>query len=102
MDSSNKWEKVIEGLEEILQRFLVHKGTAVDRDGYEFAVVDPVLIKDALALLKAQEPIRPRIGILHNEDGSKVYFLHCPFDGTTLDEGDKYCRKCGRMVKWDA
>lgn len=57
--------------------------------------------KDALALLKAQEPIKPGIGILHNEDGSKIYFLHCPIDGTTLDEGDKYCRKCGRAVKWE-
>ena len=56
---------------------------------------------EAIALLKAQEPIKPRIGILHNEDGSKIYFLHCPLDGTTLDEGDKYCRKCGRAVSWE-
>lgn len=55
MTDQEKREKAIKGLEEILQRFLVHKGIAVDRDGYEFAVVDPVLIKDALALLKAQE-----------------------------------------------
>ena len=57
------------------------------------------LINDATELLKAQEPIRPGIGIIHNDDGSKSYFLHCPIDGTTLDEGDRYCRKCGRKVK---
>ena len=56
---------------------------------------------EAIALLKAQEPVRPGIGILHNDDGSKSYFLHCPLDGTTLDDGDKYCRKCGRAVKWE-
>ena len=52
--------------------------------------------------VKAQEPIRPRIGIIHNKDGSTSYFLHCPFDGTVIDVGDRFCRKCGRSVKWDA
>lgn len=54
----------------------------------------------AIGALKAQEAVRPGIGIILNDDGSKSYFLHCPLDGTTLDEGDKYCPKCGRAVKW--
>lgn len=54
----------------------------------------------AMRLLKEREPIRPGLGIIHNEDGSKNYFLHCPLDGTILDEGDRYCRKCGRAMKW--
>lgn len=70
------------------------------RDCLEGSATDQTLDK-TIALLKAQEPVRPRIGITHNDDGSKSYFLHCPLDGTTLDEGDKYCRKCGRAVKWE-
>ena len=57
-------------------------------------------LQDALTLLKAQE-IRPIIGKIHNEDGSTNYYLHCPFDGTVIDVGDRFCRKCGRPVKWE-
>ena len=64
--------------------------------------IEYTLMKDISITPTAQESVRPGIGILHNEDGSKSYFLHCPFDGTLLDEGDKYCRKCEREVKWDA
>lgn len=59
------------------------------------------LKKRAIALLKERESMRPGLGIIHHDDGSKSYFLHCPFDGTTLVEGDNYCRKCGRAVKWE-
>ena len=85
-------EKVIEGLG------MSYRYSNVDENN---TLVPQQLVLDALALLKAQEPIRPGIGITHNDDGSKSYFLHCPIDGTTLDEGDRYCRKCGRAVKWD-
>lgn len=54
----------------------------------------------AMRLLKEREPIRPGLGIIHHDDGSKSYFLHCPLDGTTLVDGDNYCRRCGRAVKW--
>ena len=47
-----------------------------------------------------QEPVRPGLGIIHNDDGSKSYFLHCPLDGTMLDDSDNYCRHCGRKMKW--
>ena len=59
------------------------------------------LFDDALALLKAREPMRPGLGIINHDDGSKSYFLHCPFDGVTLVDGDNYCRRCGREVKWE-
>ncbi len=60
-----------------------------------------ITVTDVIALLKEREPIRPGLGIIHNEDGSENYFLHCPLDGTMLDEGDRYCRICGRAVKWE-
>lgn len=92
MHDREKRENVVEGLE------MSYRYSNVD-DGN--TLVPQQLVLDALALLKAQEPVRPRIGIIHNDDGSKSYFPHCPLDGTTLDEGDKYCRKCGRAVKWE-
>ena len=55
----------------------------------------------ALELLKAQEPVKPGLGKINHDDGSVSYFLHCPFDGVTLVDGDNYCRCCGRAVKWD-
>ena len=76
---------------------------ACERAGFEYATIK--VVEDALDTiedaLKAQRAIRPGIGIIHNDDGSQSYFLHCPIDGTTLDKGDRYCRKCGREVKWD-
>ena len=84
-------EEVVKGLEQFITDFKPFCGNKADWQK----------IYDALALLKAQEAVRPGIGIIHNDDGSKSYFLHCPLDGTTLDDGDKYCRKCGRAVKWE-
>lgn len=56
---------------------------------------------DAMELLKAQEPMKPGLGKINHDDGSVSYFLHCPFDGVTLVDGDNYCRRCGRAVKWN-
>jgi hypothetical protein len=61
----------------------------------------PAQAIERIGKLKAQEAIRPGIGIIHNDDGSERYFMHCPIDGTTFNEGDRYCRKCGRAVKWE-
>ena len=55
----DKLENVIKGLEESYQQYSVveRQGILVDHDGYEYALIDPVLIIDALALLKSQEPM---------------------------------------------
>ena len=62
--------------------------------------IQPEYLDDIITVLKAQESMRPGLGIIYHDDGSKDYFLHCPFDGVTLVEGDNYCRRCGRAVKW--
>ncbi len=56
---------------------------------------------ERIGKLKARESIRPGLGIIHNEDGSDSYFLHCPLDGAQIVDGDRYCRNCGRAVKWE-
>ena len=92
-------EKVIKGLEACV-RELGECGLCPYDDGCNPGC-GKKLYSDAVAMLKAQEPIRPIIGIIHNEDGSKSYFLQCSYDGTPLNEGDRYCHVCGKAVKWN-
>ena len=50
------------------------------------------LLADALSLLKAQEPIKPKrdsTGIICGECGKWIY------------KSDKFCSNCGRAVKWE-
>lgn len=59
------------------------------------------MVEDAIALLKEQEPIKPQI-TGHGEfetEGSCWY--ECGDCGTPIDPDDKYCRKCGKAVKWE-
>lgn len=54
-------------------------------------------LRDALALLKGREPVKPT----YNEYG----FPFCGACGRRLfciDDNDKCCSKCGRKVQWDA
>lgn len=54
------------------------------------------LCSDALALLKAQEPVVPHRNYQYLSD----YWCEC---GWHLGRGGsvKYCPECGRAVKWD-
>ena len=55
--------------------------------------------KDALALLKAQEPMAVHVTaeINYRKIGN------CPNCGKTIDSGDypNYCGHCGQAVKWE-
>ena len=59
------------------------------------------LMRDALALLKAQEPVEPTIGRAVEYDGHDSWWDQCGKCGAPIDPGDKYCRMCGRAVKWE-
>lgn len=52
-------------------------------------------IHNALELLKEQEPIAPEMlnGVI------PIYW--CGACGVAIDQGDIYCRKCGKPVKWN-
>ena len=94
-------EKVIRRIECILNE------NEMD-DGFYLPVLDTVeALADALSLLKAQEPVKPYI----DYDGQDVW--RCGSCGATLfhlshtqaDENEqncvKFCRYCGKAVKWD-
>ena len=96
----DKLEKVIKGLE--------HCGQPTVCDGcpYKTGMAGKCFTRlksDALELLKAQEPVKPRA-----EETSLTYFYgdkysnhFCGECGAVLSNGQKYCSECGRAVKWD-
>lgn len=58
-------------------------------------------IDSARELLKAQEPIVPTIGRCEEYDGYDSWWYECGKCHTPIDPNDKYCRNCGREVKWN-
>ena len=76
-----------------------------DIDHCEWACKEDDILKDALSMLKAQEPKPPLV--TENAYGWKFY--HCPSCGREF-YGDRlpgrmdkttFCDKCGQAVKWD-
>ena len=62
------------------------------------------LVKDALALLKAQEAVKPVVDIDTWECGNCGHTLeHQQLlgDNVLFHEQYNYCPECGRAVKWD-
>lgn len=56
------------------------------------------LIRDAIALLKAQEPVEPIPGLWDRD----IQLYKCGACGGEIGAGGiaKYCFHCGRAVKW--
>ena len=57
------------------------------------------LMRDAIELLKAQEPLEPQI-----INGSRyIYCGNCKRTLCSISDYDipNYCSECGRMVKWN-
>lgn len=64
---------------------------------------ETIMQRDALSLLKAQEPVEPKqkeflIGY-HNK--GKYVKSCCGVCGNAIEINYKYCPECGRKVKWD-
>ena len=68
---------------------------------YAHVLVRNWAIRDAIDLLKAQEPL----GVLQKELGcTSGHVGYCPKCGAVLLENDynpKYCGVCGQAVKWE-
>jgi hypothetical protein len=115
-------EKVIKGLECCVEKLdtVVNKSHGFncivcpyfrkcDRSGYFIGLP---LMRDALALLKAQEPREPHYTKLeYIVNGMPVAINHpeCPrcYDNglvlwdAAIEEGAAYCKRCGQAVKWE-
>lgn len=95
MTEQEKREKVIKGLECCKIPFTkCYNGGCpyFENDGCKAR-----LKSDALALLKAQEPVKPN-EIWH---GNVLIHYQCPSCTSVLCAIDKYCSQCGRPVKWE-
>lgn len=91
-------EKVIKGLECCTGYCDEDTGCPYYGDGESFECEEQ-LRKDALALLKAQEPVKPTIDIRHGKS-----MWRCGSCATALQPNQmhaKFCFNCGKAVKWD-
>lgn len=84
-------EKVIKGLKSLHKRLL--DATAQDK----IAMLDANMVSDALALLKAQEPVEPQKML----NGLWAYERCGACEKPLYERGFAYCPWCGRKVKWD-
>ena len=97
-------EWVIEGLEFTLQESGWDANAAYDQE------LMIQVVTEAIALLKAQEPVKPIIettyGTAECEDpwGRLIFCGACGKrinEKYNPDEDDKYCKHCGKPVKWE-
>ena len=58
--------------------------------------IDQQTIREALVLLKGQEPVQ-----VIQREAMHMLFWCCGSCGVAITDGDKFCRMCGKAVKWD-
>ena len=61
------------------------------------AVVPADTVRDALALLKEQGPVKP----VWHECNEYIGYFACGACGANMGTNPKYCWYCGRKVKWN-
>lgn len=66
---------------------------------YEGRVIFQPLMRDTLALLKELEAVEPVTQSSVYDPDTWFYVCGSCKKGV-IDRGDKYCRQCGRKVKW--
>jgi hypothetical protein len=87
-------EKVINGLEQFIADFKPFCGNKSDWQR----------VDDALALLKAQEPVEPvrnKEGVYHCGSCGKACVGYEAEHSHSIIKVENYCHKCGRKVEWE-
>ena len=97
-------EAIIKGLERFAECMLDNNAycssdCALFANGVSCVYVVAPLIKDAVALLKEQEAVKPE---REHSGGGTTWWNVCGACGTAINPNDKFCHECGRAVKWDA
>ena len=102
----NEHENIIKGLVAVRQLLVAMEAASVGRTPL---IENIETVNSAIALLKAQEPVEPVVdkntstGECEDPWG-RLFF--CGACGKRInekydpDEDDKYCKHCGRAVKW--
>ena len=91
-------KEVIRSLETAVKNFERYSGDEYGRE-YDYARVEVETLEDAIALLKAQEPVVP-IRMNHDENKYRDHY-RCPICDDDLTYEQQYCAECGRAVKWE-
>ena len=89
-------DKVIKGLEHCSEdgcKDCPYETDCMMADGFS------ELAKDALELLKEQEPVKAE---KEYSKGNLSWWHVCGSCHAPINPNDKYCNECGRRVKWDA
>ena len=104
----DEWEKVSKGLECCLSAkhpIPCHKCDYYNNTDYNDVWSCRLsLMRDARELLKAQEPMKPKVKHFefhyasYDEYENRAY---CPKCGIQLIQQVNYCPNCGRAVKWN-
>ena len=83
-------DNVIKGLKLLHDRLL----DAAKQDS--IAMLDASMVADAIAMLKEQEAVP----VIQREIAHMLFWC-CGSCGVAITDGDKFCRNCGRAVKWN-
>lgn len=67
---------------------------------YEKRYIFQPLLRDALKLIKEQEPVKPVREFSENIDNC-AWWYECGWCHDAVDYHDIFCRHCGRELKWD-
>ena len=90
-------EKVIRGLQAIHDEAYdrwVHTQYGTDK----LVALMSEVVPDALTLLREQEPVEPHA---ERDCDDGIWYYGCGACHGAIDYKDKFCRHCGREVKWD-
>ena len=88
-------EKVIKAIDICLGHGKCHDcHYSMTEKGYTAINCRECMMRDALSLLKDQEPVEPEL-----EGGGSSWWHVCGECHGTIDENDLFCRHCGRPVK---
>ena len=94
----NDLEKVINGLEWCVKEDIGACGKCpYDKNRPN---CDIEMMRDAIALLKAQEQ-EPINASIVDSDGGLMHWWVCGNCQAPINPEDRYCHECGRAVKWD-
>ena len=99
-------EKVLKGLElctEITQDGCLMLCPYKDEQDETYSgFCEQVLKRDALSLLKEQEAVEPYVaGNGKSFETAETWWYECGNCNKPIDPNDKFCRHCGRKVKWE-
>mgnify|MGYP002525376241 CR=1 FL=1 len=86
-------EKVIKAYEDFINGYECF----CESDDYEYE-----MHKAVLSMLKEQEAVEPYIaGSGESFETAETWWYECGNCNKPIDPNDKFCRYCGRSVKWE-